>query len=564
MTKHLIKLFICIFFLTGIYFKVSAQQVSVINEFYDFNFKKNVYLCFDSYWLDAGGTSDIKFVHTSLKPCFKNTSDDSSLLRLNVKDAFHYYLPLKTRRTWFGRKLFNENFINVKDDNFLLAVNPLFNFTAKHTFGDSSKNYIQNTRGLELKGQIGTDLYFETSYYENQTSFVPYVKNFIETYAVVPGAIRVKDFKSASYDYGVAYGLLSYSPGLSSPKQKNILNFQIGSGKNFFGDGYRSLLLSDFSSPYPFLKITEKFKKISYTCLYTSFQNIFENHVLPYDTIEWNASYQKKTGTFHYLSYYAGNRLNLSLFEGTLWQVADSGGHHFSPDFFNPLILFHTAEFGLNGKNNTLIGLNALYKLFNKIHFYGQLAIDDIRLKKITEKGYFDNRYGIQIGAEGFDLFGIKNLNIQAEYNQAQPYMYSHSRPMQSYTHYNQPLAHPLGANFTEGIGILRYNYKKCYLRIQFNNAVYGSDGNSFNMGKDIFQSDLTATEIQNDTIGHGIRTTLRYADVCFSYLLNPMYNINIFVGGTYRNEKNIMKNESDKFIYFGIRTSILNEYFDF
>jgi hypothetical protein len=42
------------------------------------------------------------------------------------------------------------------------------------------------------------------------------------------------------------------------------------------------------------------------------------------------------------------------------------------------------------------------------------------------------------------------------------------------------------------------------------------------------------------------------------------MYNINIFIGGTYRNERNIMKNQTDKFIYFGLRTSILNEYFDF
>lgn len=548
------------FILAEMRFCVCAQQVNIVNELYDSDYKEYLYRI--SFPLT---TDTIICVFNSHRPQRKEAIPDSSLIFPDKKDAFNYFQTQHVRKTWFGRKLFNENFINAKEDIFLLAVNPLFNFNAKHTFGDSSKNYYQNTRGLELKGKIGKDFYFETSYYENQASFVPYINDFIHQYAVVPGAIRVKDFKTSSYDYGVAYGMISYSPRKINPNKNNFLVFQFGNEKNFFGDGYRSLLLSDFSSPYSFLKITDKLGwRFQYTCLFTSFQNIFENHVLPYDTVEWNSGYQKKTGTFHYLSYYAGERLDISLFEGTLWQAADSGGHRFSPDFFNPVILFHTAEFGLNGKNNTMLGLNAMYKAFNKIHFYGQLAVDNIRLNKIFDKGYFNNRYGMQLGAEGFDVAGIPNLNIQFEYNQAQPYMYTHSSPMQSWTHYNQPLAHPLGANFREGIGILRYNYKRLYFRAQLNNAVYGSDANSFNMGKNIFQSDLTATEIQNDTIGHGIRTTLLYTDVCLSYLLNPMYNMNIFLGATYRNEKNIMKKASDNFIYFGIRTSILNEYFDF
>ena len=40
---------------------------------------------------------------------------------------------------------------------------------------------------------------------------------------------------------------VSYTPN-------KVLNIQFGHGKNFIGDGYRSLFLSDVSSPYPFLK----------------------------------------------------------------------------------------------------------------------------------------------------------------------------------------------------------------------------------------------------------------------------------------------------------------------
>lgn len=562
---NFIKLFFTILFLSGIFLSVSAQQVRLVNDIYDTDLKEFLYLTdYPGKENTDVGINEIA-ANTSSRPFYRIMPPDSGFNFPDKKDKFNYFYIQHIQKKWFWRKLFNENFINVNDSNFILAVNPLFNFNAKHTLGDSSKNYLQNTRGLEIKGKIGKDIYFETSYHETQAGFVKYIDDFIKAYAVVPGAIRVKDFKKSSYDYGVAYGRFLYAPASTKTNKKNSLNFELGNGKSFFGDGYRSLLLSDFSSPYPYLQINERLEwRLHYTCLFTSFQNIFENHVLPYDTIEWNAGYQKKTGTFHYLSYYAGKRLNISLFEGTLWQVADSGGQRFNPDFFNPVILFHTAEFGLNGKNNTLLGLNAMYKAFNKIHFYGQLTVDDIRMKNIFNKGYFNNRYGIQLGAEGFDVGGIPNLNIQFEYNQAQPYMYTHSSPMQSWTHYNQPLAHPLGANFKEGIGIIRYYYKRLYLRAQIMNAMYGSDGSSFNMGKDIFLSDQTATEIVNDTIGHGIRTTLQYADFCISYLVNPMYNINIFAGATYRNESNIMKNQTDKFIYLGIRTSILNEYFDF
>ncbi|NTW32888.1 MAG: hypothetical protein HGB12_09720 [Bacteroidetes bacterium] len=512
--------------------------------------------------MDTINLSDV-----SKKAYYNNELFNESFLTSNYYD--NWILQNKTGKhySFLCRKLTKESLISVNDNDINLTVDPLFDFNIKHSIGIVSKNYFQNTRGLLVKGTIAKNLYFETTYYESQGSSVTYIDDFIKKYAVFPGQQRVKNFKTSSYDYGLASGLLSYSPFAAKSKNNFNLNIQFGHGKNFFGDGYRSLLLSDFSAPYLFAKIISSYKNLKYTCLFTSFQNIFEGNVLPYKNVEWNAGYQKKTGTFHYLTYNAGNSFRISLFEATLWNVADSGGKHFNVDFFNPLILVHTAEFGLNNKNNTLLGLNVLYKAFDKIHFYAQLVADDIRIKKISTKGYFHNRSGIQAGAEGFDLFGIKNLNVQAEYNQASPYMYSSESPTQSYTHYNQALAHPLGANFREGVGILRYSFKKVFIHAQINLAAYGADTAKSDFGKNIFLSDMNATASVNSSrnkIGQGINTNLKYANFCVSYLLNPVTNLNVFIGATYRNEKNIFKNQSDKFIYAGIRTSLKNEYFDF
>ena len=62
--------------------------------------------------------------------------------------------------------------------------------------------------------------------------------------AIIPGRGIAKDFKSDAYDYPVAEAYLSYTPS-------KYFNFQFGNGKNFIGDGYRSLFLSDVASPYP-------------------------------------------------------------------------------------------------------------------------------------------------------------------------------------------------------------------------------------------------------------------------------------------------------------------------
>jgi len=518
-----------------------SQVITPSNLNYSLSLKKYLYQKQNIKSTDTAQISNI-----SEKAYYNNEIFDKSFLTSNDNIDF----PKKIRKdsSLFTRKLTRENLVNINDEDFKLTVDPLFNFNIKHGFGVISKNYYQNTRGLIVKGIIAKNLYFESSYYESQGSYTTYIDDFIKTHAVFPGQQRVKNFKTSSYDYGLASGLLSFSPFAAKPINNLSLNVQIGHGKNFFGDGYRSLLLSDFSAPYLFSKIITSYKNIKYTCLFTSFQNIFEGNLIPYSNIEWNAGYQKKTGTFHYLTY-------------------NAGGKHFNVDYFNPIILFHTSEFGLNNKNNTLLGLNILYKAFNNFHFYAQVAADDIRIKEISSKGYFHNRTGIQLGAEGFDFLGIKNLNIQAEYNQASPYMYSHKSPAQSYTHYNQALAHPLGANFRESIGILRYRFKKYFIHAQINIASYGVDTAKSNFGNNIFLSDINATTSLNtsvNTIGQGIKTNLKYVDFCFSYLINPVSNLNIFIGATYRNEKNVLKNQSDKFYYFGIRTSLINEYFDF
>ena len=92
------------------------------------------------------------------------------------------------------------------------------------------------------------------------------------------------------------------------------------------------------------------------------------------------------------------------------------------------------------------------------VQFYGQLLLDEFVLAEIKRnRGSWVNKWGIQAGAKYIDALGIKNLDLQIETNRVRPFTYSHSDSVSNYTHYNQPLAHPLGANFQEFIAIARY-----------------------------------------------------------------------------------------------------------
>ena len=79
------------------------------------------------------------------------------------------------------------------------------------------------------------------------------------------------------------------------------------------------------------------------------------------------------------------------------------------------------------------------------------------------------------------------------EYNQVQPYTFAHKEPMQSYTHYNQALAHPLGANFKEFTSLVEFTVNKWNINLKYTSADVGLDSLNTHYGQNIFLSDFEA-----------------------------------------------------------------------
>jgi hypothetical protein len=100
------------------------------------------------------------------------------------------------------------------------------------------------------------------------------------------------------------------------------------------------------------------------------------------------------------------------------------------------------------------LGFNARVDLWRHVSFYGQFMLDDISIANILDgdSGWWGNKFGHQLGVKYINVLNIDQLDMQVEWNRMRPFTYSHYDTLANFSHYNQALAHPLGANFNEWI----------------------------------------------------------------------------------------------------------------
>ncbi len=486
--------------------------------------------------------------HTSIKPVLP---DDTlayraldSLTRLNIDSA---------KKSWILRKLFNEHLIQIEKEDYKVYIDFLPDFQIGRDVTNKRSTWL-NTRGYQIQGSIGKKFSFYTSGYENQSIFPQYLNQYINAHNIIPGMVNDKFGASKNTkDWAYATAILNYTPN-------KYFSFTLAQDKNFIGDGYRSMLLSDVASNYPFFKITTTLGNVKYVNIWAQFQDL-KSPQFSYDN-----GFRKKWGAFHYLDWNVNKRLSLGFFDAIIWQDADEKGKRgFDAGYLNPIVFLRTIE-GANGSpDNALIGFSGKYKAAKNVTLYGQFILDEFTAKEFFAKnGYWANKFGIQAGIKGFDAFKVKKLNYLAEFNTARPFTYSQRTSLLNYGHYNEALAHPFGANFREFLSIWDYSYQRWQVFVQGNYARYGLDPGTGNYGKDIYKSYNTRISNYDNKTTQGIRTNFIYMDSWISYLINPKINLRLELGGVYRRESNSLGTNTTNWITFGLRSSLRNLYQDF
>ncbi len=488
-------------------------------------------------------------IHTSLKPLHYYEINDNVILN-------KYRQMLLPKKTWLGRKLYNEHLFAVTGDDYWFTIDPVVdgrlgkdNLSGATTF--------QNTRGIRVEGALEKKISFSSTIAENYARF----PKFFDRYAwvtypqIVPGYGLNKSEDFVHTDYPFAAGYVAYKPS-------KYLFLELGHGKHFIGEGYRSLFLSDNAANYPYFQISANFWHVKYTTMWTAYQDL-----RPEFTV--NGVYKKKFSAIHYISWNATEKLNLGFFESVIWYNENRRG--FDVNFLNPLIFFKTVEYqaGSNA-SNTVVGLSMKYKLPYKISVYGQFLLDEMTVSKFFgDQGYWGNKFGYQIGMKYHDAFKVSNLFIRVEYNQVRPYTYGHST-LTNYAHDYQALAHPWGANFRETLLELQYRRNRLYAHNTMMIGTKGFDfpGDPVAYGGNIYRYIRSQDKSSDKYILQGNLGKILYNNFEAGYILNPATNLKLFGGFIYRKTSieeplPTVKNETTKYIYFGIKTHLWNDHFD-
>lgn len=499
-------------------------------------------------------------LHTSVKPyrldeINKVISTDSLIQRDLYKPAGKLNI---------FQRFIHDDFLSWSDADgpIKIRVNPLFNLEMGKETSESRNTWV-NTRGVMIEGQIGKNFSFYADFHENQGVFAGYLNEFINNREVVPGQGRIKHFGEDGYDYSQATGNVSYNAG-------SYFNLQLGFGKNFIGDGYRSLLLSDNTYSYPYFKMTTTFWNIKYLLMISQFQQ------LNVERLTGVERFPAKYGAFHYLSWNIGKRVSLGIFESVIWAAEDETGHRgLDMNYLVPIVFYRPIEYGLGSPDNMTIGANLKVILWPDAAFYGQFILGEFKLDEVfSGEKWWGNKQGFQLGFKHYNFLGVNNLDVQAEYNQVRPYTYSHYSSITNYGHFNQELAHPLGANFREGVSILRYRKGRIHMELQGMVAMHGRDFDyDVSYGGDIFKDNEDRKNPDPDGnylgshghyIGQGLKTNIFNGSGELSYLINPKNNMNIGLGFRKRKFSNDLESGDNTMLYFTLRTSLRNFYYDF
>ena len=329
--------------------------------------------------------------------------------------------------------------IDLGADGFRFRANPVLQLRTGRQTDGGGYNFV-NTRGVRLMGTIDERVYFQTAIYENQQGLVSYAEEWRRAYGgQVPGAGFVKEFDPILYELPRAVDYIQATGEVGFRLTRHV-HARLGHGNPEVGVGERSAILGAFADPFLFAQIDTRLGRFHYRNLYAQLQ----------DGIQTAQRVERKFLVAHTLSLQLAPNWEFGLTEQTVFK-RDNG---FDAQYLNPVILYRAVEQDNGSPDNALIGFHSNLIVGRSALLYGQFLFDELKFDELFLNGdkWWANKWSLQLGGRYVDAFGAAGLTVRAEVNAVRPFTYGHRFDGISFTHYNQPLAHPWGASLSEVI----------------------------------------------------------------------------------------------------------------
>ena len=465
------------------------------------------------------------------------------------------------------KNLANSNWIQASNSKSTFTIDPYIVAAAGAQNRSSQRAVLQMLGGIRIQGVVNDKFSYSLGFVSGYNKFPSYVNaNIDSTRGYIPGFAKASLSGDNGYTATQVTGNVTYIPS------KHFL-IGAGYGKNFIGDGYRSLILSDNPTNNPYLRLQARLWKFTYNVIYNKYSN-------PRYQIDGHS--QRKYSVLHALGINFSEKIQVGLYDNIIWYAKDTvdlfnnraptsdsimGERGFDVQYLNPLIFMRPLEFEIGSPDNAFIGGTFKYKFYNHGFFYFQFGLDDLHLNNTFDnhKNVFGNKYGLQFGFYNKHLFHLENLSWRLEWNTVRPYTYGHgfNKIGLNYTHNNQTLADPFNANFDEVISIFQYHNKRWYAMLENLYTIRGEDpGRAFTNGEDLW-GDQDAVELVGTKTLQGEKHKYFYNQFTAGYLINPRNGLTIQGDAVYRSHKAPGISNRNIFFMIGIQTRLFNYYHD-
>jgi len=498
------------------------------------------------FFSDYFGALDTGFTGT------KNSSTTFLLDTAFSSIIVEHHLP--RHKGWISSRLFNKSWVKVSGENYDITLDPYEGLMIGHETS-INESVWHNDRGIYFNGRFGKKIKVHSYLQEGPIKPEPFIADYISATRIRPGEGEVYLDGTGEFGRYLSFGGIEY-------KASKFVDVSFANGKNFLGDGYRSLVLSDAGPNYLFGKLDFHLgRKVNYTAIVADFIDY-----RPDMQQSGNILRQKKYGSYHYLDIAITDKFHFSLFEAIIWGGDSSARNTLEFNYLNPFVVMRPLEFGLGSPDNVLMGTGFKYTPTISTTLYGQFILTEFFYKEFFGgNNWWGNKYAFQAGAKFHNFKFAKNLFVQVEYNHIRPFTYNHRSSVTSFSNAGQPLAHPSGGNLKEGLFIANYRHKRWNMNLKSIYRVSGlENSDSTAIGTDVLRSYYTRESETGNVIGQGVPYQQFHNTGTISYLVNPANMMFIEAGVVNRHQIIDGSNIQQNYIFIGLKTGITNNYYDF
>jgi hypothetical protein len=208
------------------------------------------------------------------------------------------------------------------------------------------------------------------------------------------------------------------------------------------------LILSEKPPPVPHFRLTvHPWPWLSFTYLHMTLQSGVIDTTAPM----WAITPGK---TSYFQKYYAGHRLEIRAIPGIDIGIGESvvyGARSPALAYLVPVVPFRAAEHAEGDLDNLAMYADIAITRVPYTRLYGTFFIDELHLAKIFDDTDARNWWIWQVGMLATDMWGtVADLDLRVEYVRANPWVYAHQYPWNTYdtwaVAWNEPVvAYPLG-----------------------------------------------------------------------------------------------------------------------